>query len=67
LIVPDREFFRTGEVARLSGFSASAIRSAMDSKKLRSVHMPGSRYRRVSRAELIKFLKAMGHEIEDQT
>lgn len=66
MTVPDKDFFTTGEVARISGISPSTVRQCANDRKIKPFHIPGSSYRKFTRAALIQFLKDMGHEIEDQ-
>lgn len=66
MIVPEQAQFTPEEVARLATVSPQTIRKCIDRGLLKAIVVPGSRFRRVLRPEVIKLLKAMGHEIEDQ-
>lgn len=68
MTVPDKDFFTTAEVARLSGFSITAIQRSIDQKQVKTISLPGPGRHliKITRAALIEFLKSMGHEIEDK-
>lgn len=49
--------FTTGEVARICNISQQTVIRCFDSGKLQGFRVPGSRFRRITRDGLIKFLK----------
>src|SRR5262245_62879074 len=52
--------FTTGEAAKICKVSQQTIIRCFDSGKLRGFRVPGSRFRRIPRAELLRFMKANG-------
>jgi hypothetical protein len=67
MTVPDQKQFTTGEVARIAQIGEATVRRCMNDKSLKVITIPGSRHRRVTRASLIKFLKAMGYDDIEET
>ena len=53
----DKEIFTTGEAAEICRISQQTIIRCFDSGRLRGFRVPGSRFRRIPRAELIRFMK----------
>lgn len=51
-----KEIFTTGDVAKLLKVAPRTISKWVDTGKLRGYRIPGSRFRRVPRANLIRFL-----------
>lgn len=60
--ISSRKLLSTGEVARLSGFSPSAVLQWIHSGKLRSYSSPGGQHR-VDPAELLEFLDEHGMRV----
>ncbi|MHC5001718.1 MAG: helix-turn-helix domain-containing protein [Planctomycetota bacterium] len=56
-----KEVFSTGEAARICNISQQTIIRCFDSGFLQGFRVPGSRFRRIPRDELIRFMKA--HDI----
>lgn len=54
----DKQIFTTGEAAEICNVSQQTIIRCFDSGRLHGFRVPGSRFRRIPRAELIKFMKA---------
>ena len=52
--------FTTGQAARVTHLSQQTIIRACDMGALKHFRVPGSRFRRVMRADLIKFMCAHG-------
>lgn len=55
-----KQVFTTGEAAQVCGVSQQTIIRCFDSGKLQGFRVPGSRFRRIPRAELIRFMKTNG-------
>lgn len=55
-----KEVFTTGEAARICKVSQQTIIRCFDSGQLRGFRVPGSRFRRIPREELIRFMKQHG-------
>jgi len=55
--VPLKRFFTTGEVARLCGLSQQTIIRCFDDGRLSGFKVPGSKFRRIPREELLRFLR----------
>lgn len=55
----------TGQVARLCGFSPSAVLQWINTKKLRAYSSPGGRHR-IAPADLLEFLKVHGMHIPSE-
>lgn len=53
----DKQVFTTGEAADICRVSQQTIIRCFDSGRLQGFRVPGSRFRRIPRAELIKFMK----------
>jgi excisionase family DNA binding protein len=54
----DKRIFTTGEAAEICKVSQQTIIRCFDSGRLGGFRVPGSKFRRIPRAELIKFMKA---------
>ncbi len=52
-----KEVYTTGEAARICKVSQQTIIRCFDSGQLRGFRVPGSRFRRIPREELIRFMK----------
>ncbi len=52
-----KEVFTTGEAARICKVSQQTIIRCFDSGQLRGFRVPGSRFRRIPREELIRFMR----------
>lgn len=53
----DKKIFTTGEAAEICKVSQQTIIRCFDSGRLAGFRVPGSKFRRIPRAELIKFMK----------
>lgn len=53
-----KQVFTTGEAARLCNLSQQTIIRCFDSGRLRGYHVPGSKTRRIPRADLIRFMRS---------
>ncbi|MEM1330489.1 MAG: response regulator [Planctomycetota bacterium] len=56
----DKKVFTTGEAAQLCKVSQQTIIRCFDSGRLQGFRVPGSRFRRIPREELLKFMRANG-------
>ena len=56
----DKQIFTTGEAAEICKVSQQTIIRCFDSGRLRGFRVPGSRFRRIPREELVKFMKDNG-------
>lgn len=54
----DKQVFTTGEAAEICNVSQQTIIRCFDSGRLQGFRVPGSRFRRIPRAELLRFMKA---------
>ena len=54
----DKQVLTTGEAAELCNVSQQTIIGCFDNGRLTGFRVPGSRFRRIPRAELIRFMKA---------
>jgi len=54
----DKQVFTTGEAAEICGVSQQTIIRCFDSGRLQGFRVPGSKFRRIPRAELIRFMRA---------
>lgn len=54
----EKQVFTTGEAAEICGVSQQTIIRCFDSGRLLGFRVPGSRFRRIPRAELIRFMRA---------
>jgi excisionase family DNA binding protein len=54
----DKEVFTTGEAAEICKVSQQTIIRCFDSGRLQGYRVPGSKFRRIPRAELLRFMKA---------
>ena len=59
-----KEVFTTGEAALLCGVSQQTIIRCFDSGKLNGFRVPGSRFRRIPRPELIAFMNENGIPVD---
>ncbi len=55
-----KEVFTTGEAARVCNVSQQTIIRCFDSGRLNGFRVPGSKFRRIPRAELIRFMQENG-------
>ena len=53
-----KQLFTTGEAAEVCKVSQQTIIRCFDSGRLQGFRVPGSRFRRIPRAELLRFMKA---------
>ena len=53
----DKQVFTTGEAAEICKVSQQTIIRCFDSGRLQGFRVPGSKFRRIPRAELIRFMK----------
>lgn len=53
----DKSIFTTGEAAELCRVSQQTIIRCFDNGRLQGFRVPGSRFRRIPRAELVRFMK----------
>lgn len=60
-----REIFTTGDVARLCGAAPTTVNRRFDADLIRGYRLPLSGDRRVTREELIRFLKANDMPLRD--
>ncbi|RMH12656.1 MAG: response regulator [Planctomycetota bacterium] len=56
----DKKVFTTGEAAQICKVSQQTIIRCFDSGRLTGFRVPGSKFRRIPRDELIRFMKANG-------
>jgi excisionase family DNA binding protein len=54
---PDKQVFTTGEAAKICNVSQQTIIRCFDSGRLQGFKVPGSRFRRIPRAELQRFMQ----------
>jgi excisionase family DNA binding protein len=54
----DKQVFTTGEAAEVCKVSQQTIIRCFDSGRLQGFRVPGSRFRRIPRSELIRFMRA---------
>lgn len=60
----DKRVFTTGEAAEVCNVSQQTIIRCFDSGRLQGFRVPGSRFRRIPREELIRFMKENGIPLE---
>lgn len=60
----DKKIFTTGEAAQVCKVSQQTIIRCFDSGRLSGFRVPGSKFRRIPRAELIRFMRTNGIPIE---
>ena len=53
----DKQVFTTGEAAKICSVSQQTIIRCFDSGRLQGFKVPGSRFRRIPRAELVRFMQ----------
>ncbi len=56
--------YTTGEVAQICKISQQTVIRCFDSGRLKGFRVPGSKFRRVPRAELVRFMKDNGIPVE---
>lgn len=54
----EKQVFTTGEAAEICNVSQQTIIRCFDSGRLQGFRVPGSRFRRIPKAELLRFMKA---------
>lgn len=54
---PDKQVFTTGEAAKICNVSQQTIIRCFDNGRLQGFKVPGSRFRRIPRAELLRFMQ----------
>src|SRR5205823_11083280 len=54
----EKQVFTTGEAAEICKVSQQTIIRCFDNGRLNGFRVPGSRFRRIPRSELIRFMKA---------
>lgn len=59
-----KQVFTTGEAAEVCQVSQQTIIRCFDSQKLKGFRVPGSRFRRIPREELMRFMKQNGIPLE---
>lgn len=59
-----KQVFTTGEAAEVCQVSQQTIIRCFDSQKLKGFRVPGSRFRRIPREELIRFMKQNGMPVD---
>jgi len=57
--------YTTGEVSRICKVAISTVNKWFDSGRLKGFRVPGSRHRRIPRANLVTFLKQYGLPLQD--
>jgi hypothetical protein len=68
IVVPNKDVFTTGEVARITGMFIQTINRCFDKGKFEGGYkVPGSTHRRIPRKALLNFLKDNNFEILDQS
>ena len=58
-----KELFTTGEAAEICRVSQQTIIRCFDSGRLEGFRVPGSRFRRIPRESLMKFMKGNCHTV----
>lgn len=61
----DKKTFTTGEAAAICKVSQQTIIRCFDSGRLQGFRVPGSKFRRIPRDELIRFMRANGIPVEE--
>lgn len=56
----EKQVFTTGEAAQVCGVSQQTIIRCFDSGRLQGFRVPGSRFRRIPRSDLLLFMKSNG-------
>jgi len=59
----DKQVFTTGEAAKICNVSQQTIIRCFDSGRLQGFKIPGSRFRRIPRSELIRFMQQNNMEM----
>ncbi len=62
--ISSKRVFTTGEAAEICQISQQTIIRCFDSGRLKGFRVPGSRFRRIPREELIKFMKDNGIPVD---
>lgn len=57
--------FTTGQVAKICGLSQQTIIRCTETGQLKCWRVPGSRFRRIERAELLQFMRENGIPLHD--
>lgn len=60
-----KSVYTTGEVAEICKISQQTVIRCFDSGRLKGFRVPGSKFRRVPRAELVRFMKANNIPLEN--
>jgi two-component system, OmpR family, response regulator len=60
----EKQVFTTGEAAEICKISQQTIIRCFDSGRLQGFRVPGSRFRRIPRAELLRFMRANDIPVE---
>lgn len=61
-----KDRYRAGEVADLLGLSSMTIKNYMTDGKIEYVRLPTSNHRRITKEQLIKYLKENGNYLDDR-
>src|SRR5262245_62662502 len=61
----DKKIFTTGEAAEVCKVSQQTIIRCFDSGRLGGFRVPGSKFRRIPRADLIKFMRSNSIPVEN--
>lgn len=60
----EKRVFTTGEAAKVCGVSQQTIIRSFDAGRLTGFKVPGSKFRRIPREELLRFMRANGMSLE---
>lgn len=60
----EKRVFTTGEAAKVCGVSQQTIIRSFDAGRLTGFKVPGSKFRRIPRDELVRFMRANGMSLE---
>ena len=60
----EKRVFTTGEAAKVCGVSQQTIIRSFDAGRLTGFKVPGSKFRRIPRDELVRFMRANGMPLE---
>lgn len=63
----EKKFYTTGQVAKICGVSSSTVKRWVDRHEIKGFRLPGSRDWRVTKHELIDFMKENGFPLDDLT
>jgi len=61
----NKQVFTTGEAAKICNVSQQTIIRCFDSGRLQGFKVPGSRFRRIPRAELVRFMHLNGIDVSN--